>query len=83
MNFAWAPGNVIGSAAGGGLAEAGGDLVAYSVLAALCVLTLVRRARASSRAALVTGPRGDPAAETVRVLEGLRPCGRAPPSSSS
>jgi MFS family permease len=41
MNFAWAPGNVIGSAAGGGLAEAGGDLVAYSVLAALCVLTLV------------------------------------------
>ena len=40
MNFAWAPGNVIGSAAGGGLAEAGGDLVAYSVLAALCVLTL-------------------------------------------
>jgi MFS family permease len=40
MNFAWAPGNVIGSAAGGGLAEAGGDLVAYSVLAALCMLTL-------------------------------------------
>jgi MFS family permease len=40
MNFAWAPGNVIGSAAGGALAEAGGDLVAYSVLAALCVLTL-------------------------------------------
>jgi MFS family permease len=40
MNFAWAPGNVIGSAAGGALAEAGGDLVAYSVLAALCVGTL-------------------------------------------
>jgi MFS family permease len=40
MNFAWAPGNVIGSAAGGGLAEAAGDLVAYAVMAALCALTL-------------------------------------------
>jgi MFS family permease len=40
MNFAWAPGNVIGSAAGGGLAYAAGDLVAYGVLAALCLLTL-------------------------------------------
>jgi MFS family permease len=41
MNFAWAPGNVIGAAVGGGLAEAGGDVVAYGVLAGLCLLTLV------------------------------------------
>jgi MFS family permease len=40
MNFAWAPGNVVGSAAGGGLAEAAGDFVAYGVLAGLCALTL-------------------------------------------
>jgi len=40
MNFAWAPGNVIGSAAGGGLAEAAGDVAAYGALAALCLVTL-------------------------------------------
>jgi MFS family permease len=40
MNFAWAPGNVVGSAAGGGLAEAAGDVAAYAALAVLCVATL-------------------------------------------
>jgi MFS family permease len=39
MNFAWA-GTFIGAAAGGALAQAGGDLVAYTVVAALCALTL-------------------------------------------
>lgn len=41
MNFAWAPGNAIGAAVGGGLADAGGDVVAYGVLAGLCLLTIV------------------------------------------
>ena len=39
MNFAWAPGNVVGSAVGGGLAELAGDAAAYSIVAALCVAT--------------------------------------------
>jgi len=41
MNFAWAPGNVIGTAAGGALAGAAGDTVTYGILAALCGLTLL------------------------------------------
>jgi MFS family permease len=65
MNFAWAPGNVIGSAAGGGVAQAAGDTVAYGVLAVLCAATLagglvLGRARSMPR----TGSTGD--------LEGLR-----------
>jgi len=39
MNFAWAPGNVIGAAVGGGLAEAAGDVAAYSAAAAACLVT--------------------------------------------
>ena len=42
MNFAWAPGNVVGSAVGGGLAELAGDAAAYSVVAGLCVVHLPR-----------------------------------------
>ena len=41
MNFAWAPGNVVGSAVGGGLAELAGDAAAYSVVAGLCAFTLL------------------------------------------
>ena len=41
MNFAWAPGNVVGAAVGGGLAEIAGDTAAYSAIAALCILTFV------------------------------------------
>ena len=41
MTFAWAPGNVVGAALGGGLAEIAGDTVAYSAIAALCILTFV------------------------------------------
>jgi MFS family permease len=41
MNFAWAPGHIVGSAVGGGIAEAGGDAVAYGLAAALCVATLI------------------------------------------
>jgi predicted MFS family arabinose efflux permease len=41
MNLAWAPGNVIGSAAGGALADLAGDVASYAVAAALCLGTLV------------------------------------------
>jgi MFS family permease len=39
-NLAWGGGIVVGSAAGGALAEATADAVPYGILAALCVLTL-------------------------------------------
>jgi predicted MFS family arabinose efflux permease len=45
VNLAWAPGQVIGSAAGGALADATSDAVPYLGLAALCVLGLVFVAR--------------------------------------
>jgi MFS family permease len=41
MNFAWAPGNVIGTAAGGALAGAAGDAATYGILAAVCGITLL------------------------------------------
>lgn len=41
MNFAWAPGNVVGTAVGGAVADVGGDVTAYALLAALCVGTLL------------------------------------------
>jgi MFS family permease len=40
MNLGWAAGAVIGPAAGGALAQVGGDAVPYLVLAALCAGTL-------------------------------------------
>lgn len=45
VNLAWAPGQALGSAAGGGLARATADAVPYLALSALCLLTLagVRR----------------------------------------
>jgi MFS family permease len=50
MNFAWAPGHVIGASVGGGLGEVAGDAVAYGFVAALCVgtfLAIVGRRRAA------------------------------------
>jgi MFS family permease len=41
MNFAWAPGNVVGTAVGGTVADLGGDVAAYALLAALCAVTFV------------------------------------------
>lgn len=40
LNVAWAPGNIVGAALGGGLAESTGDAGAYLVAAALCLATL-------------------------------------------
>jgi MFS family permease len=51
MNFAWAPGNVLGSAAGGAIADVGGDVASYAVLAGLCLLTLAALQRRSVLAA--------------------------------
>ena len=49
LNLAWAPGHIVGSAAGGALADAMGDAVPYLILAGLCLATLfaVRRAPAA------------------------------------
>jgi MFS family permease len=56
MNAAWAVGNAIGPAAGGGLAQLTSDAVPYLVGAALCVLSLaVFRRLEQGRAAVVLG----------------------------
>jgi hypothetical protein len=54
MNFAWAPGHIVGSAVGGGIAELGGDIAAYASAAGVCLTTLLVLQRARERAALVT-----------------------------
>lgn len=41
MNAAWGAGNAIGPSIGGALADAGGDVLPYSVAALLCAATLV------------------------------------------
>jgi hypothetical protein len=41
MNFAWAPGHAVGSAVGGGIADVASDALAYGLLAALCMGTLL------------------------------------------
>jgi MFS family permease len=41
VNVAWAPGQALGAAAGGGLARVTSDAVPYLLLCATCVLTLV------------------------------------------
>ena len=58
MNFAWAPGTSIGSALGGGLAEAASDAVAYGLLAVLCARHPHRGARSASPAG-GHGPAGE------------------------
>jgi MFS family permease len=55
LNLAWAPGQSVGSAFGGALAEATSDAVPYLILSALALLTLLalRRSRAASESRLV------------------------------
>lgn len=62
MNFAWAPGHMLGSAAGGAVAGAAGDIVAYSLLAGLCALTLaaLKRRRVAAVAAAVRARVAEP-----------------------
>jgi predicted MFS family arabinose efflux permease len=45
LNLAWAPGNVVGAAAGGALADAAGDGVVYLVVIGLCAVTLLASLR--------------------------------------
>jgi MFS family permease len=40
LNLAWAPGHLVGSAAGGALASGTGDTPPYLILALLCAVTL-------------------------------------------
>ncbi len=47
VNLAWAPGQVVGAAAGGALARATADAVPYLALASLCLVTLAAVRRAS------------------------------------
>jgi predicted MFS family arabinose efflux permease len=57
MNFAWAPGHIVGSAVGGGIADLGGDIAAYGFAALLCLTTLLALRRSERRAALATATR--------------------------
>jgi MFS family permease len=49
INIAWAPGQTIGAAGGGALANATGDAVPYLALAAICALTLLALWRSHGR----------------------------------
>jgi MFS family permease len=49
LNLAWAPGDVIGAAAGGALADAAGDASVYLVVIGLCAVTLLVGARPTVR----------------------------------
>ena len=51
MNTAWAAGNMTGPAAGGALAEVGGDALPYLLAAGLCALTLLASFRVRLQAA--------------------------------
>jgi len=57
MNFAWAPGHIVGSAVGGSIAELGGDAVAYGFAALLCFATLLALRHSRRRASLATATR--------------------------
>jgi predicted MFS family arabinose efflux permease len=41
LNLGWAPGHLIGSGAGGALADALGDAATYLILAGVCLVTLL------------------------------------------
>jgi len=41
LNLAWAPGHVVGSAAGGAIADTAGDALPYLLLAGVCTLALL------------------------------------------
>jgi predicted MFS family arabinose efflux permease len=57
MNFAWAPGHIVGSAVGGGIADLGGDVAAYGFAALLCLTTVLALRRSERQAALATATR--------------------------
>ena len=57
MNFSWAPGHIVGSAVGGGIADLGGDIAAYAFAAGICLTTLLALQRSRERPALATATR--------------------------
>ncbi len=61
MNLAWAPGQALGSAAGGGIAHATADAVPFLALSGACLLTLaaLRRAASGPRSVSPGGPGTD------------------------
>jgi len=50
VNLAWAPGETLGAAGGGGLAHATSDAVPYLALAVICLVSFVSLRRLTSRA---------------------------------
>ncbi len=56
MNLAWAAGQVVGGAAGGGLADATADALPYALLGLLCAITLVLASRRSGDVARDRSP---------------------------
>ncbi len=59
LNFAWAPGNVVGALVAGALAEATSDAAVYLLAAALCALTLLALGRIAERPPAGTRPAMD------------------------
>ncbi len=61
LNVAWAPGHMVGSGAGGALADSLGDAAPYLMITLLCLLTLVplRSLRVLNRPSKDTGIRAD------------------------
>jgi hypothetical protein len=59
LNLAWAPGQTIGSALGGTIAEATSDAVPYYILTGLAAATLMglRRSRSASASRLAESAR--------------------------
>lgn len=49
LNLAWAPGNLVGAAVGGALADAAGDASVYLVAVGLCAASLLVGARPAAR----------------------------------
>ena len=60
MNLAWATGNVVGPAAGGALADVGGDALPFGLAAALSALTAVAVVRHRSPGTQMVRVPGDP-----------------------
>jgi MFS family permease len=67
LNLAWAPGDLVGAAAGGALADAFGDAVVYLVVIGLCAVTLVVGVWRGLRRPVRSRERADAASRTSSV----------------
>jgi len=66
MNTAWAAGNMAGPAAGGALADAGGDAAPYLLAAALCLLTFLASLRRAGTGSAPTPRPADASSSALR-----------------